>query len=95
MPIYTVAVVYRDGNPRDVSEHGTDLAAALRAKVEYERGSSRHHEHWMVYDADDPERGYFDIEDWPARCGGVVEAIGWLDANIAAEQVRDRELARR
>lgn len=60
---YTVSVVYRDGNPRDVSEHGPDLRGALQSRLEHETGTSPYHEHWMVYDADDPERGYFDEVD--------------------------------
>jgi hypothetical protein len=57
---YTVSVVYRDGVPRDISEHGPDLSSALYTKRQNERGKNPHHEHWMVFDANDPERGYFD-----------------------------------
>lgn len=55
---YTVMRVYPDGNPEDLSHHGTDLAAALR---ERDRVDERRHDAiYLVYDADDPERGYFD-----------------------------------
>jgi hypothetical protein len=65
---YTLAVVYPDGNPRDVESFGEDLSAAT---IELERRRAADGErasHWMIYDADDGERGYFDPE--PTDCTG-------------------------
>lgn len=62
-PDYTLAVVYRDGVPVDVQSYGTDKAAALERLAQRRHNENPHHEHWMVYDADDPERGYFDPEE--------------------------------
>jgi len=62
MADYTLAVVYRDGNPIDVQSYGTDKGEALDRLRHRRLNSSLHQEHWMVYDADDPERGYFDPE---------------------------------
>ena len=60
---YTLAVVHRDGVPQDVWQYGTDLSSALRELAKCQAHSNFHHECWMVYDADDPERGYFDQDD--------------------------------
>jgi hypothetical protein len=57
---YTLAVVYRDGNPIDVESFGADKDSALGRLRQRRFNENRHHEHWMVFDADDPERGYFD-----------------------------------
>ena len=60
---YTLAVVHRDGVPQDVRQYGTDLSSAYRDLAKRRDRSDRHYECWMVYDADDPERGYFYQDD--------------------------------
>jgi hypothetical protein len=61
-PVYILAVVYRDGNPVDVQEFGPDQTAALEELHQRRLNENPYWEHWMVYDGDDPERGYFDPE---------------------------------
>ena len=62
MANYTLAVVYRDGVPQDVRQYGTNLASALRKLAKCQAHSNFHNECWMVYDADDPEAGYYEPE---------------------------------
>ena len=62
MANYTLAVVYHDGVPYDVRQYGTDLSSAYRDLAKRRDHSDRHYECWMVYDADDPEAGYYEPE---------------------------------
>lgn len=55
---YTVMYAHYCGNTWDVSTHGTDLPAAIEAAEKI------HNVPFVgVYDADDPERGYFTDAD--------------------------------
>src|ERR1700685_3253115 len=67
---YTLAVVYRDGNPIDVENFGTDKHAALARLREERDAGDAFREHWVVYDSDDPERGYFDPSPGDPNCAG-------------------------
>ena len=62
MANYTLAVVYHDGVPYDVRQYGTDLSSACRDLAKRRDHSDLHYECWMVYDADDPEAGYYEPE---------------------------------
>ena len=62
MANYTLAVVYHDGVPYDVRQYGTDLSSAYRDLAKRRDHSDLHYECWMVYDADDPEAGYYEPE---------------------------------
>ena len=62
MANYTLAVVYHDGVPYDVRQYGTDLSSAYWDLAKRRDHSDRHYECWMVYDADDPEAGYYEPE---------------------------------
>ena len=57
---YTLGFVQRDGNMHDDRSFGLDLIGALGLCMERREASNRHHIHWYIYDADDPEQGYFD-----------------------------------
>lgn len=57
---YTLGFVRPDGNTHDFDSFGNDrdfALAALRVKREQ---ANPNRIHWFVYDADDPERGYFE-----------------------------------
>ena len=60
---YTLAVVYRDGVPRDIQTFGIDKGAGLRRLQDVRHNANPHREHFMLYDANDEERGYFEPTD--------------------------------
>lgn len=59
---YRLGFVHRDGNMHDSQHFGLELDAALTALAEKREWTNPWNVHWYVYDADDPERGYFDPE---------------------------------
>jgi hypothetical protein len=60
MPDYTLSVVYPDGNPEEKASFGEDLQAAVEAMERRQALSDRRVAHWMVWDAENGDEGYFD-----------------------------------
>ena len=58
-PVYTLAAVDGAGVPWDIATFGDRLDAAIHALNGKQASSNPSQIHYMVYDADDPERGYF------------------------------------
>lgn len=66
MASYTLSVVYPDGNPVKKACFGGDLRAAVEAMERRQEASGPTRTsgaHWMVWDAEDGEAGYFDRGD--------------------------------